>query len=217
MTIQDHGFGEFQVPEMPAYVGTYSKRGNAFSSETTPVMHQARFGNRSVRGRMDAYLPLAEDSGYTDVLRIKRGNTGAEEQLRWSGGYDWRGNFGIASLAANKNYEMSTRGGQLRKGGPKRADYIDRPGFWFEQVRPGISHSRLTQNNDNYSGVYENKRRTPVIELENDMLVLREMIENNPFAIHSHAATQAKAVYDAELGANTGDSATAAYRSDFFK
>lgn len=40
---------------------------------------------------------------------------------------------------------------------------MDRPNAWFERARPGIAYSRYTQNNDNYSGVYEYKKQTPVI------------------------------------------------------
>lgn len=211
--VQPPGFGELQVPEMPAYIQSYSKRGNAFGAETTPVYQQARFGNRVGRGGMQAYLSQAEDPTWIESMKVKKGNAGVYELERWTPGYDWRGGFGIASLAANKNYAMSTRGGQLRKGGPKRSDYMDRPNAWFERARPGISTSRYTQNNDNYSGLYEFKRRTPVIQTDNDMLVLREMIEHNPYAINSHSAQQAKAIYDAEFGTDR-DEAFAAYHSD---
>lgn len=211
--VQGPGFGELQVPEMPAYIQSYSKRGNTFDGDTTPVYQQARFGNRVGKGGMEAYLSMAEDPTFMESMKVKKGNAGVYEIERYTPGYDWRGGFGIASLAANKNYAMSTRGGQLRKGGPKRSDYVDRPNAWFERARPGISHSRYTQKNDNYSGLYEFKKRTPVIQTDNDMLVLREMIEHNPFAINSHAAQQAKAVYDNEFGPDD-DTGYAAYRSD---
>lgn len=211
--VQPAGFGELQVPEMPTYVQSYTKRGNGFGAQVQPVYQQARFGNREGRGGMDAYLSQVEDPMYFESYKQKKGNVGVYEQTRYTPGYDWRGGFGIASLASNKNYEMSTRGGQLRKGGPKRSDYMQRPNAWFERARPGISHSRYTQKNDNYSGIYENKRRTPVIQTDTDMLTLREMIEHNPFAINSHAAQQAKAVYDAEFGRDQ-DTAYQAYRDD---
>lgn len=211
--VQEPGFDEKQVPEMPAYVQSYSKRGNTFDGDTTPVYQQTRFGNRNGRGGMQAYLSQVEDPTYFESMKTKKGNAGVYGIERWSVGYDWRGGYGIASLASNKNYAMSTRGGQLRKGGPKRSDYMDRPNAWFERARPGIAYSRYTQNNDNYSGVYEYKKQTPVIQTDNDMLVLREMIEHNPYAINSHAAQQAKTIYDAEFGTDE-DKGFAAYRDD---
>lgn len=207
------GFGDLQVPEMPAYVQGYSKRGNTYDAETTPVMQQMRFGNRVGVGGMNAYLSQVEDPLFFESCKQKKGNQGVFEEVRWNPGYDWRGNYGISSLNASKNYAMSTRGGQLRKGGPRRSDVVDRIGYWFETARPGIEYSRYTQNNDNYSGVYEWKRRTPFISRDNDPLVLREMIEHNPFHIVSHSAIQAKEVYDREFGTEP-DSAYAAYRDD---
>lgn len=207
------GFGKFEVPEMPKYVQGKSSRGNNYDAETTPVYQQARFGNPKYKGGMDAYLSQVEDPTYFESYKQKKGNHGVFENLRWSVGYDWRGNFGVSSLDASRNYTMSTRGGQLRKGGPKRSDVVDRPNAWFEKTMPGISHSRYTQNNDNYAGVYEYKRNTPFIERDNDALVLREMIETNPFHINSHAAAQAKQVYDAEFGKND-DRYNPGYRSD---
>lgn len=207
------GFGEFQVPEMPKYIQSYSSRGSHFSGETTPVYQQARFGNPRYIGGMGSYLSELGDRTFFESLKQKKGNMGVYENLRWSPGYDWRGNFGIASLDASKNYSMSTRGGQLRKGGPRRSDYMDRPNAWFEKTMPGISHSRWSQINDGYAGVYEYKRNTPFISTDNDALVLREMIEHNPFHINSHAAAQAKQVYDAEFGKDT-DRTHPGYRSD---
>lgn len=211
--VLDGGFGNLQVPDMPSYVQSYSKRGNTFDGQTTPVYQQARWGNRTGRGGMAAYLSQLETPQYFDALKQKLGDAGVYEALRWSPGYDWRGGFGVASLAANKNYVMTTRGGQLRKGGPKRSDYVDRPNAWFEKTMPGIAYGRYTQNNDNYSGVYEWKRNTPFVERDTDMLVLREMIEHNPYHINSHAAAAAKAAYDAEFG-NVRDRGVPAYNDN---
>lgn len=211
--IDQSGFGEFEVPEMPSYIQSYSSRGSAFDGETTPVYQQARFGNRNGKGGMDAYLSQLEDPTYFESYKTKKGNQGVFENERWSPGYDWRGHFGIASLNASKNYQLSTRGGMLRKGGPRRSDYMDRPNAWFDKIIPGIKDSRYTQNNDNYSGVFEWKRRTPVIQTDSDMLLLREMIEHNPFSVSSHCAQQAKAIYDAEFGPDM-DTTFSGYRDD---
>jgi hypothetical protein len=211
--VKENGFGKFEVPEMPRYVQSFSGRGNYYDAQTTPVYQQARFGNPKYKGGMDAYVSQVEDLTFFESLKQKKGNHGVFEQLRWNTGHDWRGNFGVASLDASKNYTMSTRGGQLRKGGPKRSDYMDRPNAWFDKTMPGISHSRYTQNGNNYAGVWEYKKNTPFIELDNDMLVLRDMIEHNPFHISSHAAAQAKEVYDAEFGKDE-DKAFQGYRSD---
>ncbi len=197
--LPQHGFGEFEVPEMPAYTQSYSKRGNTFDGATTAVKNQARFGNKTGKGGMGAYLSQVEDPTFFDGFREKLGNHGVFENIRWAPGQDWRGGFGIASLDSSKNYAMSTRGGMLRKGGPKRSDVIDRPNYWFETARPGISYGRYTQNNQNYSGLYEWKRRTPIVEANSDALVLREMIEHNPFSINSHSAQMAKRIYDKEF------------------
>jgi hypothetical protein len=194
------GFGEFDVPEMPAYVQSYSTRGSGSSWETTPVLNQARFGNKTGKGGMDAYLSQVEDPNFFEGSKLKSGDPGVFELLRWGPGYDWRGNFGIASLDASKNYTLSTRGGMLRQGGPRRSDIVDRPDYWLESVRPGLAVSRESQSNDNYSGTYEWKRQTPIVERASDMLVLREAIEHNPFFIVSHSALAAKQAYDAEFG-----------------
>jgi hypothetical protein len=194
------GFGEMQVPEMPAYVQSYSSRGSAYPWQTTPVMSQTRFGNRTGVGGMAAYLSQAEDPGFFEGARLKAGEPGVFETERWAPGYDWRGGFGVASLAANKNAALSTRGGGLRGGGPRRADLVGPPPLWNDTIRPGIGVSRYVQTNENYSGVYENRKITPPIERQNDMFVLREMIEHNPFNILSHAAGQAKRAYDEEFG-----------------
>lgn len=195
------GFGEFEVPEMPAYVQSYSTRGGGSSWETTPVFNQARFGNKTGKGGMDAYLSQVEDPNFFEASKLKSGDPGVFELLRWGPGYDWRGNFGIASLDASKNYTLSTRGGMLRQGGPRRSDTVDRPDYWLESVRPGLAVGREGQCNDNYSGTYEWKRQTPIVERASDMLVLREAIEHNPFFIISHSALAAKQAYDAEFGA----------------
>lgn len=208
-----HGFGEFEVPEMPAYIQSYSKRGNAFDAETTPVYQQVRWGNRRGRGGMNAYLSHAEDATYFDGFREKKGNHGVYERIRWAPGYDWRGNFGVASLSQIKNYAgIPTRGGQLRKGAPRRGDYLERVNAWWERARPGIGVSRYSQNNNNYAGLYEWRRRTPFIQRDNDPLVLRDMIEHNPFHISSHSAKQAKEWWMRE-NINQVDHGVPAYRS----
>ena len=213
--VSEHGFGEFEVPKMPRYIQSYTKRGNGFDGETQPVYQESRWGNPRYKGGVDAYVSELEGAPhYFDALKQKRGDQGVYEIKRWTPGYDWRGGFGIASLDAQKNYRQNTRGGMLRKGGPKRSDYIDRPNYWFEVARPGISHSRYTQKNNNYAGVYEWKRNTPFVSSDNDMLVLRDMIEHNPFHIASHAAAQAKQVYDKEFQPATEDRGVAAYNDN---
>lgn len=200
LALPEHGFGEFEVPDMPAYVQNYSRRGNGFDGEVTPVYQQARWGNKVGRGGMGAYLSQVEDDTFFDSYKVKKGDHGVYDWTRWAPGYDWRGGFGVASLSENKNYAgIMTRGGMLRKGAPKRTDVVDRPNYWFEKLIPGVGTSRYTQNNNNYAGLYEYKRNTPEIIYSNDMLELRQMIEHNPFHINSHAAKQAKAVYDAEF------------------
>lgn len=206
------GFGEFEVPEMPAYIQGYSKRGNTYDGESTPVYQQVRWGNKVGKGGMNAYLSQTEDDTFIESYKTKKGNVGVFDWTRWSPGYDWRGNFGIANLSELQNYAgIPTRGGMLRKGAPKRTDYIDRPNYWFEVTRPGVEFSRYTQKNDNYAGLYEYKKQTPTIMTDNDMLVLRDMIEHNPWHINSHAATQAKGVYDNEFG-NVHDKNLKAYQ-----
>ena len=201
LVLPPHGFGDLEVPEMPAYVHSYSSRGNVHGGERTPVYQQARWGNRVGRGGMAAYLSQLEDDTFFEGYKTKKGNHGVFDATRWSPGYDWRGNFGVASNSELKNYAgIPTRGGSLRKGGPRRSDYMDRPNFWFEQTRPGISHGRYTQSSNNYAGLYQDKKQTPTITLDNDMLVLREMIEHNPWHISSHSAMQAKSAYDSEFG-----------------
>lgn len=199
------GFGEHEVPEMPAYVESYSKRGNALQADQTPVYNQVRWGNRRGRGGMNAYLSQTEDPTFFEGTKVKLGDQGVYAQTRWTPGYDWRGGFGVASLSETKNYAgIPTRGGSLRAGAPKRGDVVERPNAWFENLRPGVQTSRVSQSNENYSGVYDWKKRTPEIQRSNDMLQLREMIEHNPFHIASHAARQAKSSYDAEFnGAKT--------------
>lgn len=195
-----HGFGEHEVPEMPSYIQSYSKRGNAMQADQTPVYNQARWGNKTGKGGMNGYLSQIEDPTFFSGTKVKLGDQGVYPLLRWAPGYDWRGNGGISSLSEIKNYAgIPTRGGQLRKGGPKRSDVVERPNAFFENLRPGVSVSRYSQTNDNYSGVYDWKRRTPVIQRDNDMLQLREMIEHNPFHIPSHSAKQAKSSYDKEF------------------
>ncbi len=213
LNLPPHGFGEFEVPEMPAYIQSYSKRGNSYDGETTPVYQQARWGNKTGKGGMAAYLSQLEDDTYFEGYKVKKGDAGVYESLRWGPGYDWRGNFGVASLSELKNYAgIPTRGGQLRKGGPKRSDYIDRPNYWFETTRPGLAVGRYTQAANNYAGLYEYKKQTPRIQLSNDMLDLRQMIEHNPWHINSHAAIQAKDEYQQEFG-NVRDRQVPAYQN----
>ena len=206
------GFGELEVAEMPAYIQSYSKRGNSFDGQTTPVYQQARFGNKTGRGGMAGYLSQAEDDTFLESYKTKKGNAGVFDWTRWSPGYDWRGNFGVANLGELNNYAgIPTRGGMLRKGAPKRSDYIDRSNYWFETTRPGVATGRYTQKNNNYAGLYEFKKQTPRIVTDNDMLVLRDMIEHNPWHINSHAAKEAKKVYDKEFG-NVRDKNLRAYQ-----
>lgn len=192
------GFGQFQVPEDVPYVQSYSKRGNAFSSDTTPVYMQNRWGNPSYVGGMEAYVSNAESTDFLKGMRQKRGMMGVQDETRWAPGYDWNSGYGIASLEANKNIRIQTRGGAERAGGPRRQNVVDRLGYWFETARPGVGVSNFVQTNDNYAGKFNTKRRTPVIMQESDMMDLKQMIEYNPFHINSHAAAQAKAIYDNE-------------------
>jgi hypothetical protein len=194
------GYGQHTIPEMPAYISGYSGKGNSFDALKTPVMVQSRVGNKRGRGGMEGYINHAEDDTFFEGYRQKKGNHGVFAATRWSPGHDWRGNFGVANLSELRNYAgLQTRGGQLRKGGPRRSDYIERPGHWQEQARPGIATGRYVQTNNNFSGIREDSRRTPFIQRDNDMLVLRQMIEHNPFHIGSHSAKQAKAAYDEEF------------------
>jgi hypothetical protein len=215
LALPAHGFGEFEVPEMPGYVQSYSKRGNSIDADQTPVYQQARWGNRTGRGGMGGYLSQIEDSTYFEGLPVKLGDHGVFPIERWSPGHDWRGGFGLASLSEVKNYAgIPTRGGSLRKGGPRRGDIVERPGAFFENLRPGISHSRFVQSNDNYAGLYDFKRRTPQIERASDALVLNQMLQNNPFHIRSHAALQADKLIADEFGAR-GYEDTKAYADHY--
>jgi hypothetical protein len=190
------GFGEFDVPEMPAYTQGYASRGNAFTADSTPVKMQTRFGNRRGRGGMGAYLSRAEDDMHFADGRTRRGNMGVFDATRWTVGYDGRG--GVAALAEIKNFPgMMTRGGELRRGGPRRGDVLERPGAWFERAQP-FSRTTATWAGP-YPGIREPRRLTPHVETEPDPFVLREMIEHNPFHIRSHAAREAKRRYDAEV------------------
>ena len=212
LALPPHGFGQLEVPLMPAYVSKYAKRGNQYDGQTTPVFNQMRWGNKRNIGGMGAYVSQLEDDTFFESLKVKKGDAGVYESLRWAPGADWRGNFGVASLAELKNYAgIPTRGGMLRKGGPRRSDVVERPNAWFENTRPGIGTSRFTQANNNYSGLFEYKKVTPPIITSNDMMVLRDMIEKNPWHINSHAAIQAKQVYDKELGGNLHDKWFPAY------
>lgn len=197
--LPEHGFAEMSIPEMPSYIQSYSKRGNGFDGETTPVYSQQRWGNPRYKGGMGAFVSELGDNTFFESLKQKRGNAGVFEIERWTPGGDWRGNYGVASLDALKNYREYTRGGSARAGAPKRGDYIERTGYWDQTARPGIAHGRFTQMNDNYGGLYEFKRQTPIVERESDMLQLRDMIEHNPLHIPSHSAKQAKAIYDKEF------------------
>jgi len=200
LKLPPHGFGEHEVPEMPAYVDSYSKRGNSNQGEQTPVYNQARWGNRRGRGGMNAYLSQTEDSSFMADTRVKLGDQGVFEHLRWTPGADSKGNFGIASLSETKNFAgIPTRGGSLRAGAPKRGDVVERPNAFYENLHPGLATGRLVQTNDNYSGIYDWKKRTPEVQRSNDMLQMREMIEHNPYHINSHAASQAKRSYDEEF------------------
>ena len=201
LSFPDHGFGEFEVPEMPAYIQGYSKRGNSIDAQATPVYQQAQWGNRTGRGGMGGYLSQIEDSTFFEGLPVKKGDQGVYPIERWSPGYDWRGGFGIASLNEMKNFAgIADRGGSLRKGGPRRGDIVERPDAFSENLRPGISHGRFVQSNDNYSGLYDWRKRTPAIQRESDALVLDQMIRLNPFHISSHGAAQAQALIRAEFG-----------------
>lgn len=208
------GFGKDQVPIMPAYVGGYSKRGNAFDAEVTPVYSQARWGNRNGRGGMGGYLSQLEDPGFFSALKQKRGDHGVFQAVRWAPGHDWRGGFGIASLAEHKNHPgFMTRGGATRRGAPKRAELVDRMNY-YETLRPGIGTSRFSQTNDNYAGLYQDKRQTPVIMRDVEPLLLRQMIEHNPWHIASHSAAMAKEAYDKEYGP-VKDAVVPGYQSHF--
>lgn len=197
--VPEHGFHQFGVPEMPSYIQGYTKRGNCHEAQTTPSYSQARWGNPRYKGGMDAYVSIVEDGDKFSHLRQKKGNHGVFAMERWAPGTDWRGGHGIASLDALKNTRVFTRGGGLRAGAPRRADVIERTGYWDQTARAGIAHGRYTQLNDNYAGKYADKRRTPIVERESDPLVLRQQIEHNPFHVNSHAAAQAKRMYDAEF------------------
>mmetsp|Transcript_11690 Transcript_11690/g.29698 ORF Transcript_11690/g.29698 Transcript_11690/m.29698 type:complete len:277 (-) Transcript_11690:66-896(-) len=216
MALPPPGFGEFEVPEMPAYVSGYGQRGNRYTAKKAPLYAQARWGNRSGVGGMGAWLSQAEDPTFLDGFRQKKGNHGVFSAVRWAPGYDWRGGGGISHLAELRNFAgLATRGGQLRKGAPKRSDVVDRPNFWFETARPGRDNATISQNNNNYAGLYESSKRTPVIQQETDALVLREMIEHNPWHISSHGAKAAKAQYDSELGAPPQDVWAKAYKDNW--
>lgn len=215
LSLPEPGFGEFDVPEMPAFIQSYSKRGNCIDGDDTPVYQQARWGNRTGKGGMAGYLSQVEDTTYFEGTRVKLGDAGVYPITRWSPGYDWRGGFGVASLSETKNYAgIPTRGGMLRKGAPKRGDIVERTGAFFENLRPGVGTSRFVQSNDNYCGNYDFKKRTPQVQRDNDALVLNQMIQNNPFHIRSHGAAQADALIRNEFG-DTGYADYKAYADHY--
>lgn len=192
------GFGQYQVPEMPSYIQSYTKRGEGFGGQTAPTRSYSRFGNARYVGGMDAYLSQLEDDTYFEPMKVKKGNVGAFEHTRWNPGFN--SVDGIAGISASKNFAgIQTRGGSGRSGGPRRADYVDRVDFEMK-IRPGQAVSREMQSDNNYAGLFEYKKQTPEIETESDFTILREMIEHNPFHISSHGAAQAKNAYDNELG-----------------
>lgn len=216
LKLPEHGFNEFSVPEMPKHTSSYSRRGNTYMGDQTPVYSQSRWGNKTGRGGMGGYLSQAEDPTFLEGYKVKLGDQGVFELTRWNTGYDWRGGFGIASLSDVKNFAgIQTRGGSLRSGGPKRSDVVERPNAWYEKTMPGISHGRLTQANDNYAGLYQWKKQTPVIQTQADPFILREMIERNPYHIVSHGAMGAKKEYDAEFQDAKMDRAVPGYHSNY--
>lgn len=198
--LPSHGFGQFEIPEMPAYVSRYTKRGGgAFIGQNNTGMQQTRFGNPRYIGGMDGYVSELESNNYFESLKQKKGNHGVFDFTRWNPGFNSEGN--IAGASALKNYAgIQTRGGRLRAGAPKRADYAERINYEMN-IRPGIGVSRHPQagGGENFAGIRAHTKKTPQIQQMNDMVDLRQMIEYNPFHISSHSAKLAKDSYDHEL------------------
>ncbi len=192
------GFDKFQIPEMPSYVQSYTKRGEGFGGQTAATRSYTRFGNPRYVGGMDAFVSQLEDGEYFEPVKVKKGNMGVFEHTRWAPGFN--SVDGMAGISASRNFAgIQTRGGSGRAGGPRRGDYAEMMDFEMK-IRPGQAVSREMQSDNNYAGLYEYKKQTPEIETESDFAILREMIEHNPFHISSHGAAQAKEQYDRELG-----------------
>lgn len=180
------GFGENQVPEMPAYVFGYARRGNAQPSDVTPNYVASRFGNRAARGGLPAYVLHGEDPDYWEALPQKRGNHGVYPAERWAPGH----RPGIDGLAETRN--LIVKGGG-RSGAPRRADVVERRGGWHQLSRPQFD--RTPFNLDDLGGVQMPRRRARDIETRSDPFVLKEMLDHNPFVVQSWSAKQARELW----------------------
>mmetsp|Transcript_17654 Transcript_17654/g.44792 ORF Transcript_17654/g.44792 Transcript_17654/m.44792 type:complete len:271 (-) Transcript_17654:521-1333(-) len=214
LAVPPPGFGPLEVPEMPAYVGSYVRRGGNISGDATPVYQQMRFGYRKGIGGMGGYASVLETPEFFEGYRQKRGNAGVFQSLRWAPGCDSHTGNGIAGLSELRNHPgLMTRGGD-RRGGPRRQEVMERAGYWFEKARPGVATSRYSQINDGFAGIRQRSQRTPALERATDPFVLREMIEHNPWHINSHSAMQAKTAYDKEFGGPVVDRRPKGYQDN---
>ncbi len=163
------GFGEFQVPEMEPYVANYSRKTALLGQGSTANYQQTRWDNPVRPGGAPNYMEYLQDDYFN---REKSGNQGVFESLRWNPPV----NGFMESLSDTRNFA-----GVKSREVSRRAEMAERDVF-FETARPGRDVSSLSQTGDNYYGMVEPRRQTPIIERGIDSYKLAQLA-SNPFAV----------------------------------
>lgn len=213
LQLAQEGFAQFNVPPEEFYVKSYSRRGNAdLSGGATPVLTSVRWGNPKYLGGSPGFGINQHNKDYLSGFKQKKGMQGVFESTRW--GTPSAVGFGV--LAETNNTAISTRGGPLRNGAGKRADYLDRQ-YTTENLYPGYAKGDFLLTNRHNTGPWEPKRKQLTIVNDRPLDALEQtVLRNNPFYIPGYNFREAmKSVRDDLDGHDVEIPNTGSYNSGF--
>jgi hypothetical protein len=174
--IPKSGWGLGQVPEMPAYITGYSKRGNGFQNKATPTFSQPRVPNRRFNGNIPTVLTHLQQRGVGQDW--KSTNRGIHENYRWN--RDARPNIGALST-------VSPALGAIYTGNGSKKQHA----FRDPTIHLKFSKS-INRPHTGFAGIYIPKRRQALVVNEANFDKFAHRFSNPHFAHNEQSLINAR-------------------------
>lgn len=180
--IPESGWGLNQIPEMPAYITGYNKKGNGFTNKSTPTFSQPRVPNRRFKGNFPSILSHLQERGVGQDW--KSPNRGIHQTYRWN--RNSRPNIGSLSTVSPALGSIYTG-----NGSKKQHAFRDRT------IHLKFSRS-INRPNTGFGGIYIPKRKQAIVVNESNYDKFAHRFSNPMFVHNEQSHLNAKMMVEAQ-------------------